>query len=95
MNVLIIINHKPNQDEMAYNAIRLALQFQKGDKANRIFTYLIADGVYCALVDNSELSIQTKVENAIENGAVINPDSAAAGRPPNKYNSRTYEIKPK
>lgn len=48
MKVLIIINEKPAPDEKAYNAIRIAAQFQKDNPENKIFIYLIADGVFCA-----------------------------------------------
>ena len=51
MKILFILNERPAADEKAYNAIRIAAQFQKDSPANQIFIYLIADGVFCALAN--------------------------------------------
>lgn len=75
MKILIIINHKPAADEKAYNAVRIARQFQKDNPANKIFIYLIADGVFCALA-NAEgpkgiLNVEEMLADVIQNGATL------------------------
>lgn len=49
MQILIILNEKPTTNEKAYNALRIAAQFQKDDVNNKIVIYLLADGVMCAI----------------------------------------------
>jgi uncharacterized protein involved in oxidation of intracellular sulfur len=56
MKILLILNARPGADERSYHAIRVAAQLQKDDPANRVFIYLIADGVYCALPVSGEAS---------------------------------------
>jgi uncharacterized protein involved in oxidation of intracellular sulfur len=75
MKILIIINGKPGPDEKAFNAIRIAGQFQKDHPLNQIFFYLIADGVFCALSGGKEpqgkLNVELMLEGAVRNGAIV------------------------
>ena len=75
VKILIIINEKPAACEKAYNAIRIAAQFQKDSPGNIIFIYLIADGVFCALA-NSEgpkgiLNVEEMLTGVTQKGGVI------------------------
>jgi uncharacterized protein involved in oxidation of intracellular sulfur len=75
MKILVIINEKPAADEKAYNAVRIAAQFQKDDPNNRIFIYLIADGVYCSLADaegsKGIFNVEEMLTGVVKNGGVI------------------------
>jgi len=75
MKILIIINDKPGPDEKAYNAIRIAAQFQKDNAANQVRIYLLADGVHCALSrvegPSGVLNVEQAVRGIIKNGAVL------------------------
>ena len=75
MKILFILNERPAPDEKAYNAIRIAAQFQKDSPDNRIFIYLIADGVFCALA-NAEgvkgiLNVEEMLSGVIQKGGVV------------------------
>lgn len=73
MKILIIINEKPGTDEKAYNAMRIAGQFQKDN--HQVFIYLIADGVFCALANvfgpQGILNVEEKAATFIQKGGVI------------------------
>jgi uncharacterized protein involved in oxidation of intracellular sulfur len=75
MKILIIINEKPTANEKAYNAIRIAAQFQKDNPDNVIYIYLIADGVLCALADVQEqkgiLNIEEMLTGVVQKGGII------------------------
>ena len=75
MQILIIINEKPAPDEKAYNALRIAAQFQKDDTKNKIVIYLIADGVICSLskMEGSPgvLNVEQMMEGIIEKGGIV------------------------
>lgn len=75
MQLLIIVNEKPTADEKAYNALRIAAQFQKDDVKNKIVLYLIADGVMCALTKvpgpAGVLNVEHTLENIIEKGGIV------------------------
>lgn len=75
MQILIIINGKPEVDEKAYNALRIAAQFQKDDAQNKIVIYLLADGVMCALTKVQGpagiLNIEQMMAGVIEKGGIV------------------------
>ncbi len=75
MQILIIVNEKPANDEKAYNALRIAAQFQKDNGNNKIVMYLIADGVMCALTKVSGpagvINIEQMMEGIIEKGGIV------------------------
>jgi uncharacterized protein involved in oxidation of intracellular sulfur len=75
MKILIIINEKPSHDEKAYNAVRIAAQFQKDDPENKICIYLIADGVFCALANVPEpkgiLNVEEMLAGVAQKGGAV------------------------
>lgn len=75
MKILMIINEKPGVDEKAYNAIRIAAQLQKDNSVDKLFIYLIADGVLCALSESKEpqgaLHVGQMLDAVIKNGATV------------------------
>jgi len=75
MQILIIVNEKPTNNEKAYNALRIGAQFQKDSINNKIVIYLIADGVMCALTNGNEpqsvLNVQHLMEGIIEKGGIV------------------------
>jgi uncharacterized protein involved in oxidation of intracellular sulfur len=75
MKVLIIVNEKPALNEKAYNALRIAAQFQKDDPNTKINIYLLADGVMCALSkvegSASPLNVEKMTAGIIEKGGII------------------------
>jgi uncharacterized protein involved in oxidation of intracellular sulfur len=75
MKTLIIINEKPEPSEKAYNAIRIAAQLQKDSAANKIFIYLIADGVFCAIANQKGekeiLNVEQMLTDVIQTGGVV------------------------
>ena len=75
MKFLIILNRKPGPDEYAYNALRIALQLQKDDNPHQLFIYLIADGAYCAVMDEIEskgpLNVSAMLGEVIGQGAEV------------------------
>jgi len=75
MKITIIINEKPSIDEKAYNAIRIAAQFLKDNPPNKIFVYLIADGVFCALANVQEpkgvLNVEEMLSGIIQKGGAV------------------------
>lgn len=75
MQILIIVNEKPSANEKAYNALRIAAQFQKDNANNKIVIYLLADGVLCALSDVQGpagiLNVEQQMEGLIAKGATV------------------------
>ena len=75
MKILIIINERPGKDEKAYNAIRIAAQFQKDDSSNKIYIYLIADGVFCSQFNAGGVkgifNVKEMLAGVIQNGGVV------------------------
>ena len=53
MNILLIINDAPYGTEKAYNALRLAMALQKEHADSKVRLFLMADAVFCALVNQS------------------------------------------
>jgi uncharacterized protein involved in oxidation of intracellular sulfur len=49
MKILLIINEAPTANEKIYNAFRTAKQLQKDNELAEIGIYLLADGAFCAL----------------------------------------------
>lgn len=75
MKVLIIINSAPYVNEHAYNALRIAMQFQKDFEGTEIRIYLIADGVFCAMpkeqTPNGFYNIERILESIIHKGGKV------------------------
>lgn len=51
MKVLIIINDAPYGSEKAYNALRLANQINKDYSTAKVYIFLMADAVNCAIAN--------------------------------------------
>lgn len=75
MKVLIIINSAPYGNEHAYNALRIAMQFQKDFEGTEIRIYLIADGVFCAMpkeqTPNGFYNIERMLDAVITKGGKV------------------------
>ena len=75
MKILININEAPYGNESVYNALRIAMQFQKDYENVEIRIYLIADGVYAALSNDKTppgfYNIEKMMENVIQKGGVV------------------------
>ncbi len=75
MQILININHAPYGNENTYNALRIAMQFQKDDANTQIRIYLIADGVFCALSNDKTppgfYNIEKMLESIIQKGGIV------------------------
>ena len=75
MKITFIINERPANDEKAYHAVRIAAQFQKEDSSHKIFMYLIADGVFCAMANSKEpkgvLNVEEMLSGMIQKGGIV------------------------
>ena len=75
MKILININEAPYSNENVYNALRIAMQFQKDNEKIQIRIYLIADGVFCAMTNEKTppgfYNIEKMMEAVIQKGAVV------------------------
>lgn len=75
MKILFVINSDPYANENAYNAIRIGLQFMKEDPQHKIYLYLIADGVNCAVRNEKKpaafFDIENKLEEIVSKGADV------------------------
>ena len=75
MKILININEAPYANENVYNALRIAMQFQKDIEKAEIRIYLIADGVFCALRNEKTppgfYDIEKMMGEVIQKGAVV------------------------
>ena len=75
MKILININEAPYGSENVYNALRIAMQFQKEDEKVQIRIYLIADGVYAALTNDKTptgfYNIEKMMEAIVQKGGIV------------------------
>ncbi len=75
MKLLININEAPYESENVYNALRIAMQFQKDDEKAKIRIYLLADGVLCAIRNDKTpagfYNIETMMGTIIQKGGVV------------------------
>ncbi len=75
MKILININQAPYGNENVYNALRIAMQFQKEYEKVEIRIYLIADGVFCSLRNEKTppgfYNIEKMMEAVIQKGGVV------------------------
>ena len=76
MKVLLIINSAPYGNEHAYNALRIAMQFQKDYDGDEIRVFLMADGALCALssqqTPNGYYNIERMLDLIMKKGAKVN-----------------------
>lgn len=71
MNILLIINDAPYGTEKAYNALRMAMSFQKDHAENvQVNVFLMADAVTCALPNQATPQGYYNIERMLK--AIIN-----------------------
>lgn len=66
MNILILINDAPYGTDKAYNALRLAMALQKDHPTVQVNTFLMADGVGCAIPNQNTPQGYYSVERMIK-----------------------------
>lgn len=75
MNILIVINDAPYGGEKAYNAFRLANQLGKDHETAEVRVFLLADGVNCAISNqstpNGYYNIERMMNLALKKGAIV------------------------
>jgi uncharacterized protein involved in oxidation of intracellular sulfur len=75
MKVLLIINDAPYGSEKAYNAFRLAMTLQKEHAEARVWIFLLADAVACALpgqkTPDGYYNIERMLKGLVRKGAQI------------------------
>lgn len=75
MKVLIIINDAPYGTEKAWNALRIAMQFQKDFESAEVRVFLMADGVFCSIPNettpNGFYNIEKMIEAVLHKGGTI------------------------
>lgn len=75
MKTLIIINDAPYGTEKAWNALRIAMQFQKDFEQAEVRVFLMADGVFCAIPNettpNGFYNIERMIEAVIHKGGKV------------------------
>lgn len=75
MKILIIINDAPYGTEKAWNALRIAMQFQKDYEGAEVRVFLMADGVFCSIPNettpNGFYNIERMMEAIIYKGGII------------------------
>ena len=77
MNILIIINDAPYGTEKAYNALRMAMTFQKEhpEPEVQVFIFLLADAVGCAIPNQKTpagyYNIERMLKSVINKGAEV------------------------
>ncbi len=75
MKVLIIINDAPYGTEKAWNALRIAMQFQKDFEGAVVNVFLMADGVFCSIPNettpNGFYNIEHMIEAVLNKGATV------------------------
>jgi len=65
MKVLFIINDAPYGSEKAYNALRIANQLNKEHPGTEVRIFLLADGTFCALADQTTPTGYYNIERMI------------------------------
>ncbi len=75
MKILIIINDAPYGTEKAWNALRIAMQLQKDFEETEVRVFLMADGVFCAIPNettpNGFYNIERMIESVIHKGGKV------------------------
>ncbi len=75
MKVLIIINDAPYGTEKAWNALRIAMQFQRDFEGTEIRISLMSDGVFCSVSNeatpNGFYNIERMIEAVIQKGGKV------------------------
>lgn len=75
MKILIIINDAPYGSEKAYNALRLANQFNKEHSGIEVRIFLMADGANCAIADqttpNGYYNIERMLKLSLNKGTKV------------------------
>ena len=75
MKVLIIINDAPYGTEKAWNALRIAMQFQRDMEGTEIRVSFMSDGVFCSVSNettpNGFYNIERMIEAVILKGGKI------------------------
>lgn len=66
MKTLFIINDAPYGSEKAYNALRFAMQIQKGYEKAEVCLFLMADAVTCALPNQNTPSGYYNIERMLK-----------------------------
>lgn len=66
MKILIIINDAPYGSEKAWNALRIAMQFQKDFEEAEVRVFLMADGVFCAIPNENIPTGLYNIEKMLE-----------------------------
>ncbi|MFX1466369.1 MAG: DsrE/DsrF/TusD sulfur relay family protein [Promethearchaeota archaeon] len=70
MKILLIINDAPYGTEKAYNALRIAMTFQREQEDAEIRIFLMSDAVTCALPDQTTPEGYYNIERMVK--AIIN-----------------------
>ncbi len=75
MKILFIINDAPYGSEKAYNALRIANELNKEHKDVEVRIFLIADGVNCAIANqttpNGYYNIERMLKLALNKGTKV------------------------
>lgn len=75
MKILIIINDAPYGSEKAWNGLRIAMQFQKDFEKVDVRVFLMADGVFCSIPNettpNGFYNIEQMIESVIHKGGKV------------------------
>ncbi len=75
MKILIIINDAPYGTEKAWNALRIAMQFQRDLEKVEVRVFLMSDGVICSIPNettpNGFYNIEKMMEAVIQKGGKI------------------------
>ena len=75
MNVLIIVNDASYGTENAFNALRLAMTFQKEHKDVEVRIFLIADAVTCAITNQQTpdgyYNLERMLKSVIKKGGEV------------------------
>jgi len=73
--ILIIINDAPYGTEKAYNALRMAMTLQKEHTEVGVKIFLLADAVFCALLNqktpNGYYNIERMLNSVIQKGGEV------------------------
>lgn len=75
MKILIVINNAPYGTEKAYNALRLAMNIQKGKPDVELAVFLMADAVGCGLPNQNTpqgyYNIERMIKSVITKGGKL------------------------
>jgi uncharacterized protein involved in oxidation of intracellular sulfur len=75
LKVMLVINDAPYGSEKAYNALRLAIAYQKRLEEVELRIFLLTDGAFCALPNQATpqgfYNIEEMLKRVIAGGAVV------------------------